>query len=96
VLGDKLQGLLVGAHRLAEAALRDPYVRQRDRAAQHVSDVTGPPQPHRAFGVRLVRGRQVPVAPGCEPEQPGCPGTAEEVILRRKLERPPGVPDCAG
>ena len=38
-----LQCLLVGAHRLAETTLRDPDVRQRDRAAEDIGDVPGPP-----------------------------------------------------
>ena len=96
LLSGKLQGLLVGAHRLAETTLRDPDVRQRDRAAEDVGDVPGPPQPRHALGVRPVRGLQVPAPPEREPQQPRCPGTAEVVVLRRKVERPPGVPHGAG
>src|SRR6266567_5419345 len=84
----KLQCLLVGAHRLAETTLRNPYVRQRDRASQDVGDVSGPPQPRRAFGIRPVRCLQVPTPPGREPQQPRCPSTAEVVLFKRKIERP--------
>ena len=38
-----LQGLLVGAHRLAEAALHQPDVRHRDRAAEDIGNLPGPP-----------------------------------------------------
>ena len=38
-----LQCLLVGAHRLTETTLRKPDVRQRDRAAEGIGDVPGPP-----------------------------------------------------
>ena len=38
-----LQCLLVGAHRLAETTLRTAYIGQRDRAAEDIGDVPGPP-----------------------------------------------------
>ena len=38
-----LQCLLVGAHRLAKTTLHKPDVRQRDRAAEGIGDVPGPP-----------------------------------------------------
>ena len=43
LLSRTLQGLLVGAHRLAETALHKPDVRHRDRAAEDIGDVPGPP-----------------------------------------------------
>ena len=43
LLGGTLQGPLVGVHRLTETALGDPDVRHRDRAAEDIGDVPGPP-----------------------------------------------------
>ena len=74
----------------------DPDVGQRDRAAHDVGDVAGPPQPGHARGPGQVRGLQVPVHPGREPEQPRRRGTPEVVVGGRKVDRPPGVPDSAG
>ena len=72
LLGRKLQGLLVGAHGLAEPALRTPYIRQRDRAAEGVGDVPGPPQPRHALGIPGVPGIEVPARPGREPHECRC------------------------
>src|SRR6266536_819991 len=58
-------------------------------------DVPGPLQPRHAFGIRRVRRLEVPARPGREPQEPRCPGTAEVVLLRRTIERPPGVPHGA-
>ena len=96
LLGCTLQCLLVGAHRLAEATLREPDVRQRDRAAEGIGNVPGPPQSRHAFGVRRMPCLEVPARPGREPQQARCPGPAEVVVLRRKFECPPGVPNGAG
>ena len=46
-----LQSPLVDAHRLAEAALREPHVGQRDGAAEHVGVVPGPLQARHGVGV---------------------------------------------
>ena len=66
-----LQGLLVGAHRLAEATLHEPDVGQRYRAAEGIGNVPGPPQSRHAFGVRRMPGLEVPARPEREPQT--CP-----------------------
>ena len=43
LLSRTLQGLLIGAHGLAETTLGKPDVRQGDRAPEGVGDVPGPP-----------------------------------------------------
>jgi hypothetical protein len=96
LLGRRLQGLLVGAHGLAETALGTPDVRQRDRAPEGIGDVPGPSQSRHALGIPRVPGLEVPARPGREPHECRCRSTAEVVISRRKLERPPGVPHGAG
>ena len=41
-------------------------------------------------------GLQIPAAPVHEPQQPRCRSAAEVVVVKRKLDRPLGVPDSAG
>ena len=41
-------------------------------------------------------GLQIPAAPVHEPQQPRCRSPAEVVVVKRKLDRPLGVPDSAG
>lgn len=91
VPGRESQRLLVGAHRLAEPALRPPDVPLRDRAPEGVGEVPGPTQPRHALGVRPVPVLEVPARPRREPQQPRGRGAAEVVPLRRPIERPPGV-----
>ena len=81
LVGGESQRLLVGAQRLTQATLRDADVRQRDRAAEDVGDVPGPPQPLGAGGVGLVRGLEVAATPECEPHEGRCPGSGEVVLF---------------
>src|ERR1039457_4567406 len=94
---DKLQCLLVGVHRLAEATLRDPDVGQRDRAAQDVGDETGSPQSGHARGPGPVRSLQVPVPPGRKPKNPDAEArprwssSGERSSARRACRTVPGA-----
>jgi hypothetical protein len=84
----QLQCLLVGAHRLAETALRNPYVSQCESAAESVGVVSGPPQDRHPSGVRLICGLEISARPPCQPEQRGSASTPEMVVLRCEGERP--------
>src|SRR6185295_10931022 len=91
-----LQCLLVGAHGLAETALRTSYIRQRDRAPEGIGYVPGPPQSRHALGIPRVPGLEVPARPGREPHECRGRSTAKVVVSRRTFERPPRVPYGAG
>ena len=96
LVGGESQRLLVGAQRLAQATLGDPDVRQRDRAAEDVSDVPGPPQPLGSDRVGPVRGLEVAASPAREPREGRCPGSGEVVLFSRTVDRPLGVVDGGG
>lgn len=91
LLRRKLPGLLVGAHRLAESPLNNPYVRQRDRATKDVGDVPGPVQTCRAIGIRLVGCLEIPVRPGRESHQRSSRSMPEKIVLIEEVESPLGV-----
>jgi hypothetical protein len=96
LVGGESQRPLIGAQGLAQAPLRDPEVGQRDRAAEDVGDVPGPPQPLGGEGVGPVRGLEVPTAPEREPHQGRCPGLGEVVLVGRAVDGPLGVVDGGG
>ena len=92
-----LQGLLVGAHRLAEPALRDagyPPARSRTRGRRRrARPAAAPPCIRHTPGAPASRS---PLAQDASPSSPAADAAPEVVVLRRKLERPPGVPHGAG
>ena len=96
LLRRKLQCPLVGAHRLVETTLRNPYIGQGDCATDGVRDVPGPLQTRHAIGIRPVRCLEIPARPGCEPQERRCRSAPEMVVLRYEVERPPGVFHGAG
>ena len=87
----ELQSPLVGAHCLAETALRDPYIGQHDRATDRIGGVPGLLQARHAIGIRPVRRLEVPARPGGEPQKPRRPSAGQMVVLGCDLERPPSV-----
>jgi hypothetical protein len=95
-VGGESKRLLIGAQRLAQAALGDPDVGQRDRAAEDVGDVPGPPQPLGSDGVGTVRGLELAVTPEGEPHEGRRPGSGEVVAVGGTVDRPPGVADGGG
>ena len=76
--------------------LAQPDVRQRDRAAEDIGDVPGPPQSRHALGVRRVPASRSPLVQNASPRSPAAEARHEVVVLKRKIERPPGVRDGAG
>ena len=92
-----LQCLLVGAHGIPQTTLRTPDVRQRDRAAEGVGDVAGPPQARHAFGIRPVPSLEIPAPQNASPSSPrrtahgdGRPRT-ERSSARRACRMVPGT-----
>ena len=65
---------------------------QRDRAPHDVGDVPDSLQPSHALAIGQVTLLEVSARPEREPHQTRRSGTSEVVVLRRKLERPPGMP----
>ena len=95
VLVRELQGLLVGAHRVAEPALGDPDVGQRDRAPEYVGQVTRSLHARRALGVRRVGCLEIAARPGREPDQRRGRSTPDVVVLVEEVQSPLGVGDRA-
>ena len=94
--GGQVERVLVGATRVAEPALGGAEVAQRDRAAQHVSDVARALQALHGDRVAAVRRLQVAGRPGGQPRQ-GAGGSHREVVTGRgRRDRPVGMDHGAG
>ncbi|HVL06028.1 MAG TPA: hypothetical protein VM388_08570 [Acidimicrobiales bacterium] len=96
VLARPAQALLVGAHRVMEAPLRDAEVGQSDGAGDLICVVAGPLQAGHALGVPAVGGVEVAVRPVRQPEERGSCAPLENVLLADELEHPAGVGHRAG
>ncbi len=87
VFGGGSQSSLVVAHRVAEAALRDTEVRQRDRTIDLARAAPCPAQRRHAVGVPAVRRLEVSGPPVREPDQGLCRPAAEVVVGTSEVER---------
>ena len=89
------QRLLVRAHGVAEAALDDVDVRQRDRQTEDVGDVAGPLHVLPRLGVPRLRRREVPVAPRRQPDERRRRRSPEVVVGDRRGPAPAGRARCS-
>ena len=87
---------LVGAHRVAEPTLRDPDVRQGDRAAEDVGRCARPAAGcamHSAYA-RCAASRS-PLAQDASPSSAAAAPRPRWSSSGDELERPPGMSRCA-
>ena len=85
----KLQGLLVGAHRLVETTLRIRMSARAMAQPMRIRDVPGLEKARHASGIRLMCGLEISARPPCETKQRGSAATAEMVVFRGEVESPP-------
>src|ERR1019366_6203775 len=90
----KLQGLLVGAHRIAQAPLCDADVAQCDGGTERIGDVARPPEPADTLAPRPVRRPQVSLGPRDDPEEPRRSRACHVVVFGGDGEHPLCVLDC--
>src|SRR5579864_376815 len=91
LLRRQLQCVLMGAQRLAQTTLRNPNISQRERAAESVGVVSGPPQARHPIGIRLMSRLEISARPPCQSEQHSSASTPQMVILRCDVKCPTRV-----
>jgi hypothetical protein len=89
------QSALLDAHRLAETALRDPDVAERDRPADGVGKISALLQGRDPVRVGAVGGIQVTPRPLGESQQRRCRPSPQVIVLACRRQRLPGMSDGA-
>jgi hypothetical protein len=79
-----------------KATLDNANIRQRDRAPNRVSDVSGSLETRHAGGKRPVRCLQITARPEGEAQEGGCRSSDNLVVRIYQIKRPSGVGDRIG